>query len=99
MPNADHSQTNSSWPAAGSGHVHHREMKECGPPPPAVEYKTRAPRLAITIRAAAEVADGPAAIGELQAEPEGVPVPGQVKWAGLGPDSRGQEDLDPGGEG
>ena len=35
MPNAGHSQTNSSGPVGGSGHAHHRETKECGPPPPA----------------------------------------------------------------
>src|SRR5260370_40113372 len=40
MPNAGHSQTNSSGPAGGSGHVHHREMNEGGPPPPANGYST-----------------------------------------------------------
>ena len=40
MPNAGHSQTNSSGPAGGSGHVHHRETNECGPPPPANGYRT-----------------------------------------------------------
>ena len=40
MPNAGHSQTNSSGPAGGSGQVHHREMKECGPPPAAKGYST-----------------------------------------------------------
>jgi hypothetical protein len=40
MPNARHSQTNSSGSAGGSGHVHHRETKECGPPPPANGYRT-----------------------------------------------------------
>ena len=40
MPNAGHSQTNSSGPAGGSGHDHHRETKECGPPPPAIGYRT-----------------------------------------------------------
>src|SRR5215472_16501313 len=27
-------------PYPGSGHVHHREKKECGPPPPANGYRT-----------------------------------------------------------
>ena len=40
MPNAGHSQTNSSGPAGGSGQVHHRETNECGPPPPANGYRT-----------------------------------------------------------
>src|SRR5439155_19579953 len=40
MPNAGHSQTNSSGPAGGSGQAHHRETKECGPPPPAYGYST-----------------------------------------------------------
>jgi hypothetical protein len=40
MPNVGHSQTNSSGPAGGSGQVHHREMKGCGPPPPANVYRT-----------------------------------------------------------
>ncbi len=40
MPNAGHSQTNSSGPGGGSGQVHRREKKECGPPPPANGYST-----------------------------------------------------------
>ena len=40
MPNVGHSQTNSTGPAGGSGHVHHRETKECGPPPPANGNRT-----------------------------------------------------------
>jgi len=34
MPNAGHSQPNSSGPAGGSGRAHHRGTNECGPPPP-----------------------------------------------------------------
>ena len=58
--------------------------------------------------AAAGTPGGLAAIGELQAKPEGTPGRGQVRRsvgqvlpgvAGAGPDPRGQEDLDSGGEG
>jgi hypothetical protein len=44
MPNAGHSQTNSSGPAGGSGHVHQRETNECGPPvsPPCSRYRLEA---------------------------------------------------------
>jgi hypothetical protein len=100
MPNAGHSQTNSSGPAGGSGQVHHREMKECGPPPPANGYSTGP--------VGSESGSGLAAVGELQPEPEGAPGRGQVTRPagqvllgvlGTRPDPRGQEDLDPGGEG
>jgi hypothetical protein len=58
--------------------------------------------------AATGSAGGLAAVGELQAEAEGAPGCGHVTRpagqvllgvAGAGPDPRGQEDLDPGGEG
>jgi hypothetical protein len=63
--------------------------------------------LGIVVRPAAGSPGGLAAVGELQPEPEGAPGRGQVTqpagqvlpgMAGTGPDPRGYEDLDPGGE-
>jgi hypothetical protein len=66
-------------------------------------------RLGVVVRpAAAGAPGGLGSVGELQAEPERAPGRGQVTRpagqvlpgvAGAGPDPRGQEDLDPGGEG
>ena len=79
MPNAGHSRPDSSGPAGGSGH---------GPPPgdervrsaaagELVQHRPR--RLGIVVRpAAAGAPGGRAAVGEVQAEPEGAAGRGQV---------------------
>ncbi len=91
MPNAGHSQTNSSGPAGGSGHVHHREMNECGPPPPANGYSTGPAGSASW----SGLPPPGAGCGQVT-RPAGQVLLGV---AGAGPDPRGHEDLDPGGKG
>ena len=81
--------------------------KAVGSPGERIKHRPR--WLGIVVRpAAAGAPGGLAAVGELQAEPERAAGRGQVPRpagqmlpgvAGAGPDPRGQEDLDPGGEG
>ena len=109
MPNAGHSQTNSSGPAGGSGQVHHRETNECGPPPPANGYRTGPAgseswsglpppgdcrRPCRRRRTAGRSGRSGGTRPDHAARRAGAP-----RVAGARPDPRGQEDLDPGGEG
>ena len=108
MPKARHSQTISIGPAGGSGQVHHREMNEYGPPPPANGDNTR--QAGSVSRSGLPPPRRPAACCRRKTAGRtgmsaGTPPDHAARRAGAagvvraGPDPRGQEDPDPGGEG
>ncbi len=109
MSNAGHSQTKSSGPEGGSGHDHHREMKECGAPPPANGYRTGPAgseswsRLPPPGLPAAFVPSENCRPNRKErrdaARSRGPPGRCSSGWPVLGRIPRGHEDLDPGGEG
>jgi hypothetical protein len=104
MPKARHSQMISIGPVGGSGQVHHREMNEYGPPPPANGYNTR-PAGSVS-RSGLPPPRRPAACCRRKTAGRtgmsaGTPPDHAARRAGAagvvgaGPDPRGQEDPDP----